>query len=160
MIGRWLSTNIITVFIIILWSLYQGYDTSLILIGKLLSQAAFILFLININMYFVFLLIRKSKIRPMKVKLAQISKRMMKYHIPIAITATILIIGHGVIMLSAYVDSVWTLKMIIGLFSIGVLIILLYSGLLRRWKSTGKRRKFHYIMAFVFFGCVLFHIFI
>jgi len=37
---------------------------------------------------------------------------------------------------------------------------LLFSGLLRRWKATGKRRRFHYIMAFVFFGFVIFHIFL
>lgn len=160
MITRWLTINIITVLLIVLWSLYQGYDSNYILIGKIIAQAAFILFLININMYFVFLLIRKSKIRNVKVKLAQISKKMMRYHIPIAITASLLIIVHAALMISAYVTDLWKAKTVCGAAAIGILIILLFSGLLRRWKASGKRRKFHFTMAFVFFGFVILHVFI
>lgn len=160
MITRWLTINIITVLLIVLWSLYQGYDSNYILIGKIIAQAAFILFLININMYFVFLLIRKSKIRNVKVKLAQISKKMMRYHIPIAITASLLIIVHAALMISAYVTDLWKAKTVSGAAAIGILIILLFSGLLRRWKASGKRRKFHFTMAFVFFGFVILHVFI
>ncbi len=160
MITRWLTINIITVLLIVLWSLYQGYDSNYILIGKIIAQAAFILFLININMYFVFLLIRKSKIRNVKVKLAQISKKMMRYHIPIAITASLLIIVHAALMILAHVTDLWKAKTVSGAAAIGILIILLFSGLLRRWKASGKRRKFHFTMAFVFFGFVILHVFI
>ena len=124
MIARWLTINILTVFIIIFWSLYQGYDSNYILIGKIAAQAAFVLFLFNINMYFVFLLIRKSKIRNIRW------------------------------------EHLWEVKIISGTVTICILIFLLFSGLLRRWKATGKRRRFHYIMAFVFFGFVIFHIFL
>jgi hypothetical protein len=99
-------------------------------------------------------------VRAVKIKLAKISKRMMKYHIPIAITASILIIIHGLIMTSVYFNQFWRGKTISGLVAIGILMILLYSGLLRRKKATGKRRKFHYTMAFTFSGFVLLHIFI
>lgn len=160
MIGRWLTINIVTVLIIMLWSLYQGYDSNYILFGKIAAQAAFILFLINLNMYFVFLFIRKSKIRKVKVKLAQISKRMMKYHIPIAITASLLILFHATVMIYISLGHLWGPKIISGIVPIFILIILLFSGLLRRRKATGKRRKFHYIMAFIFFGFSIFHIFI
>ncbi|MEH7391298.1 hypothetical protein [Bacillus sp. JJ1474] len=144
MITRWLTINIITILVIVLWSLYQGYDSSYILMGKIIAQAAFILFLININMYFVFLLIRKSKIRNVKVKLAKISKKMMRYHIPIAITATLLIIAHAALMISTRFVNLWNTKTVSGAAAIGILIILLFSGLLRRWKASGKRRKFHF----------------
>ncbi|WP_102271719.1 hypothetical protein [Cytobacillus massiliigabonensis] len=160
MITRWLTINIITVIMIIFWSLYQGYDSNFILIGKLIAQAAFILFLINVNMYFVFLFIRKSKVRNVKVKLAKISKRMMKYHIPIAVTAAMLIIIHAAIMVYVQFDYLWKAKTASGAISIGILLLLLYSGLLRRWKASGKRRRFHYIMAFVFLGFVFIHTFI
>jgi hypothetical protein len=160
MVARWLSINILTVFLIVCWSLYQGFDSNYILWGKVLSQSAFILFLINLNMYFVFLLIRKSKIRDVKVKLAKISKKMMKYHVPIAVTATMLIIAHAIIMISAHLEDFWKAKTASGVISMGILAILFYSGLLRRWKSSGKRRKFHYVMAFVFFGFTLFHTFL
>lgn len=160
MIARWLTINVITVIIIIFWSLYQGYDSNYILIGKMIAQAAFILFLINVNMYFVFLLIRKSKVRNVKVKLAKISKRMMKYHIPIAVTATSLIIIHTAIMISVELDHLWKAKTTSGALTLGILLLLLYSGLLRRWKASGKRRRFHHVMAFVFLGLVFIHVFI
>lgn len=160
MIGRWLVTNILTVIIIVLWSFYQGYDSNYILMGKIVAQVAFFLFLINLNMYFVFLLIRKSKVRNVKVKLAQISKRMMKYHIPIAITASLLILFHAVVMIYVRLEYLWGTKTISGIVATFILIILLCSGLLRRWKATGKRRRFHYIMAFTFFGFMILHIFL
>lgn len=160
MIARWLIINIITVILILLWSLYKGYDSSYILIGKLIAQAAFILFLINVNMYFVFLLIRKSKVRNVKVKLAKISKRMMKYHIPIAVTAVLFILIHAAIMISVQLDSLWKAKTTSGAIALGILFLLLYSGLLRRWKASGKRRRFHYLMAFIFLGFIFIHIFI
>lgn len=157
MIVRWLTVNILTIALIMLWSFYQGFESNYILIGKLLAQAAFTLFLINLNMYFVFLLIRKSKVRELKIQLARISKQLMKYHIPIATTATILIILHGAIML--YVHEL-NFKIASGILSVCGLIFLLFSGLLRRKKATGRRRKFHYKTAFLFFAFVLFHIFV
>ena len=128
--------------------------------GKIAAEVAFCLFLININMYFVFLLIRRSKVRNVKVKLAKLSKRMMKYHIPIAITALLLVIFHAMIMMYVRLEHLWEAKIIMGAATILVLIILLCSGLLRRWKATGNRRKFHYIMAFIFFGFTILHIFL
>ncbi|MBP2242796.1 hypothetical protein J2Z40_003377 [Cytobacillus eiseniae] len=160
MIAKWLIMNGLTIIIIVLWSLYRGYESNYILIGKIISQAAFILFLININMYFVFLLIRKSKIRKVKIQLAKISKKMMKFHIPIAITATVLIISHAAIMITAHQEQLWKAKTITGAVAFSLLVLLLYSGLLRRWKASGKRRRFHYTMAFIFLGFVLFHVFI
>jgi hypothetical protein len=157
MIVRWIIINLITIFIIISWSFYQGYDSSYVLTGKLIAQAAFILFLINLNMYFVFLLIRKTKVRKVKIKLAQISKKMMKFHIPIAITASLLIIFHGSIMLTV---QNWDPKTWSGILAILGLTVLLFSGLLRRKKATGRRRRFHYTMAFLFFFLVFLHIFI
>lgn len=159
-IFRWLTINIVTVLLIVLWSWYQGYDSNYILMGKMVAEAAFCLFLININMYFVFLLIRKSKVRSVKVKLAKISKRMMKYHIPIACTASLLILFHAMNMIYTRLEHLWEAKLIMGAATICILIILLFSGLLRRLKATGKRRKFHYIMAFIFFGFTIVHIFL
>ena len=160
MIIRWLIVNSVTILLIVIWSQIQGYDSNYILLGKIVAQAAFILYLINLNMYFVFLLIRKSKIRAVKIKLAKISKKMMKYHVSIAITATILVFGHAGIMLYAHFGKLWIPKTISGTVLIGILGFLLFSGMLRRWKSTGNRRKFHYSMAFIFFGFVFLHVFI
>jgi len=160
MIFRWLLINLSTVIVIVLWSLYRGYDSYYILLGKIAAQAAFILFLVNVNMYFVFLLIRKSKVRNVKVRLAKISKTMMKYHIPLAITATLLIVTHSAMMINAHSSQLWNVKTTVGALSLSLLGVLLYSGWRRHRKATGQRRKFHYTMAFTFFGFVLLHIFL
>lgn len=157
MIARWLITNISIVFLIILWSFIQGYDSNIVLLGKIIAQVAFILFLVNVNMYFIFLLIRKSKVREVKIKLARISKQMMKYHVPLAVSATGLILLHSVIM---FLAQDWSLKAISGIIAILTLIVLLFTGLLRRKKATGLRRRLHYRMAFLFFANVLVHVFI
>ncbi|WP_313801238.1 hypothetical protein [Cytobacillus sp.] len=159
MIARWLTINVVTVMLIFLWSLHQGNNSTYILIGKIIAQVAFILLLINVNMYFVFLLIRKSKGRNVKVRLAKISKRMMSYHIPIAVTAASLVSIHAAIMISLHYEHLWKAKTVSGVISLGLLPLLLYSGLLRRWKATGYRRTFHYIMAFVFIIHIFIHIF-
>jgi hypothetical protein len=160
MITKWLTVNLLTIFIIIIWSTLQGYESSSIFLSKVFAQVAFILFLINLNMYFVFLFIRKSKLRDVKIKLAKISKRMMKYHVAIAVTATTLVALHAGIMLYTFYEAFFKGKTISGAFLIGLLGILLFSGLLRRRKATGRRRKFHYMMAFVFFGFMFLHIFL
>ncbi|WP_264803954.1 hypothetical protein [Cytobacillus sp. NCCP-133] len=160
MIARWLGLNILTVLLILLWSWHQGCDSNQILLGKVLAQAAFILFLINLNMYFLFLLIRKSKIRKVKVTLAKTSKRMMKYHIAIAIPASMLILIHAVIMISVRLEDLWQAKAVSGIATLIVLSVLIFSGMLRRRKSTGKRRKFHYMLAFLFFVFVFLHVFV
>lgn len=157
MIARWLIINVCIVVIILFWSISQGYDNNSVLIGKLFSQVAIILFLINLNMYFVFLFIRRTKVRNVKIKLAKISKKMMKYHIPIAFTATTLIAFHAILMLMVHN---WNIKTASGVLAVLGLSILLFSGYLRRKKATGKRRKFHYTMAFIFFGIALIHIFL
>ena len=159
MITRWLTVNVLTVLLLIIWSLlYQGFDSYEILTGKVFAHIAFVLFLVNINMYFVFLFIRKSKVRAVKVKLAKLSRKMMKYHVAIAVTAMVLIVLHVYMMIQIYVDDLLTFKVFSGFSAVGVLLVLLGSGLLRRKKATGKRRKLHYTMAFIFFGFVLVHI--
>lgn len=158
MIIRWLFINVVTIILIFSWSIYHGYESNVILVAKLLAQGAFILFLINVNMYFVFLIIRKSKSRNVKVRLAKISKQMMKYHIPIALTALVIVLFHGMLMLSVKIEVFQSPVFISGIFAFLLLIILLFSGWLRRRKATGKRRKFHFFMAFIFFAFVLLHI--
>ena len=160
MIARWIAVNVTVVVIIAVWAFSKGYDSSYVLIGKIIAQAAFMLYLINLNMYFVFLLIRKSTIRDVKVKLAKISKKMMKYHIPFAITASLLIGVHAVIMAYVRREDFWIWKTGTGVLSLIILAVLLYSGLSRHRKATGRRRRFHYGMAFVFFSIVILHVFL
>lgn len=160
MIYRWLLTNGLTIMVIISVSFYRGYDSNAILFGKLLGQGAFVLFLVNLNMYFVFLFIRKSRVRDVKVRLARISKTMMKFHIPLAVTGTVLIAGHAVLMGYTHFESLLQAKTISGSVAIAMLGTVLFTGYRRHKKSTGKRRKNHYTTAFIFIAIVFGHIFL
>lgn len=160
LIRKWLLVNTITICLIVGWSFYQGYSSYYILSAKIFSQVAFVLFLVNVNMYFVLLLIRKGKDRNVKIKLAKISKKMMKYHVAIAVTAVVLIVLHGGMMISVQVHQLQNPKIVSGSVAFLVLATLLFSGMLRKLKASGFRRKFHYRMAFIFFAFIFIHIFI
>jgi len=131
------AVNFVTIFIIVLWSNLQGSDSNLILLSKILVQVAFILLLINLNMYFIFLIIRKSKRRDIKIRLAKISKRMMKYHVAIAVTASLLVLLHAGIMVYDYYENLTEGKIISGIF-LSLFYRFFYSGTLRRKKAIRK----------------------
>jgi len=158
----WITINVLLVIVtaIYIW-LFRPNDSAAVLAGKWLAQVAVLLFLINVNMYFIFLVIRKTKVRKVKVALARMSRSMMKAHIPLAVAGTSLIVLHGAMM-------AWKLGAVIGLghgklvtgyASVGMLAITLFAGVLRRQKASGWRRKFHLASAMLFACLFLLHLF-
>jgi hypothetical protein len=155
------NSNLIVFSFIYIW-FFRPHDSNLVVIAQFLAQMAVILFLVNINMYFIFLVIRKSPVRQVKIRLAKFSRVMMKWHISIAVTATTVIIGHAVINLYeiAPVVGFGDLKLVSGYLTISILLLTLSAGYLRHKKSSGFRRKFHLTTAMVFFLVFLIHMFI
>jgi hypothetical protein len=147
--------------IIYIW-FFREHDSSLIVISQLLAQIAIILFFININMYFIFLVIRKSSQRKIKILLAKFSRVMMKWHIKIAVLATMIIVGHALINLFQIgpVIGFVHLKLLTGYLAIILLAVTLYAGYMRHKKASGFRRKFHLISAMIFLVCFIIHMFI
>jgi hypothetical protein len=146
---------------IYIW-MVQPNDSTVILFGKLFAQVAILLFFINVNMYFIFLVIRKSKVRRIKITLSKISRKMMKTHIPIALAGTSVIVLHAWIMLFQLGETIgfYHPKMITGYFGIVMLSLTLYAGVLRHKKSSGFRRKFHLTTAMIFAGVFVIHLFL
>ena len=158
---KWLISNAFVVVLIIFWSIWnRKFSSPMINVGQGSAVIATILFLININMYFIFLIIRKSKRKEIKKKLALFSRKMMKFHVSIAILAVSLISIHAIIMISFHPISIFDVKKVSGLIAASVLLAHLYSGWLRRKKASGFRRRFHLRMAFIFMFFFLLHIFI
>jgi uncharacterized membrane protein len=113
-------------------------------------------------MYFVFLIIRKTSQRKIKIRLAKFSRQFMKWHINIAITATLIIIGHIMINLFKIgsVIGYTHIKMLTGYLASIFLFITLFAGYLRHKKASGFRKEFHRIIAMVFTVLFLIHMLI
>jgi uncharacterized membrane protein len=113
-------------------------------------------------MYFIFLIIRKTKKREIKIRLATISRYLMKGHIKIALFSTIFTIGHIMINIFKYGPMIGYLhiKMVMGYSSFSLLMITLIAGYQRHKKASGFRKKFHRIMAMIFTFLFLLHMFI
>lgn len=130
--------------------------------GQFIAQVAIWFFVININMYFILFVIREAKKQTLRVSLAKIARRMMRWHIPIALCGTSLILIHGIIMLTQLGDIIGFLhlKMLSGYIAILFLAMTIFGGYRRYKKASGFRRKFHFIMAFIFVGFFIVHMLI
>lgn len=159
----WIAVNgmFVIVSALYIW-LADTQLSAVITTGKLFSQLAILFFLVNVNMYFIFLVIRKSKQRSVKVALAKISRKMMKFHIHIAVIGTSLILVHAGVMLTQmgqYISYAHP-KMLAGYMSIVMLTVTLIGGYRRRQRATGFRRRFHLVMALLFAGVFTIHLFL
>ncbi|WP_462412903.1 hypothetical protein [Neobacillus sp. Marseille-QA0830] len=157
--GIWTSANVLLIAgsIIYIWFFHPLVST-MIIISRFLAQIALVLFIFNINMYFIFLLIRKIKQRDIKVWLASLAS-FMKWHIKIAITSTILIIGHSGSNLSQIGPAIGygQAKLLMGYLSFLFLLVTLLAGYLRHKKASGFRKRFHRTMAMIFTVLFLIH---
>lgn len=159
----WMILNVILILgsIIYIWA-FRPHDSTLIVSSQLLAQMAMILFLINVNMYFIFLVIRKTSNRNVKIRLAKFSRHFMKWHIKIAVTAAIIIIGHATINLIKIgpILGYTHIKMLTGYLGIIFLTVTLFAGYLRHKKASGFRKKFHRTIAMIFTAIFLIHMLI
>jgi len=159
----WTFFNIalFVVSIVYIW-FFRPHDSSFIITSQLLAQIGVILFLVNINMYFIFLVIRKTSIRKIKIRLAKFSRYLMKWHIKIALLGTAVIVGHASINLYEFGRLIGFnhLKLLSGYLAISLLSITLFAGYLRHKKATGFRKKFHRIAAMSFLIAFLLHMFV
>jgi predicted anti-sigma-YlaC factor YlaD len=159
MVAIWLVVNLMIIIGMVVWSLLHETDGLVLQMATIFSQFAVILVLLNINMYFIFLIIRKTKKRKVKLTLAKLSRKVMKVHVPIAISATSLIILHIIFIVFSIPFDLTKPKLLTGLLAVIGLFFTLLAGYLRSKKATGTRRKSHIITAFIFFIVALVHIF-
>ena len=126
-------------------------------IGTVTGYTALALILINVSLYFLFLWIRKSKNRPLQMKLAKIARIWMKTHRPIAAIAFFILLIHSGIAINKF--ELYSVNVITGLAAGIIFLLLLTSGYIRNQKATGKRKKAHRLTAFIFLFFVILHVF-
>ncbi|MDQ6595645.1 hypothetical protein E2K98_22340 [Bacillus salipaludis] len=159
----WLIVNtaLVVILTVYIW-IISPHDSSSVVLAQLLAQIAVIFFIVNVNMYFIFLVIRNTSQRNVKIRLAKFSRALMKWHIKIGVSATILILAHALINLSKVGPLVgYThVKFVSGYLAILMLSVTLFAGYLRYKKSSGFRRKFHLTSAMILLAAFLIHIFV
>lgn len=157
----WIVANALVIVgtAVYIW-LFHPHPFAVVRSGQFAAQAAILFFFININMYFIFLVIKKSPRRSVKVALAKGARLIMKWHVRFALAGTAFIAIHAIVMSAALGATVGFAhpKMASGIASIALLCVVLFAGWLRRRRASGFRRKFHLTSAFVFAGMFLTHI--
>lgn len=159
MVAIWIVVNLMIIIGMVVWSLLHETDGLVLQMATIFSQFAVIFVLLNINMYFIFLIIRKSKKRKVKLTLAKVSRKVMKVHVPIAISAASLIILHIIFIVFSIPFDLTKPKLLTGLLAVIGLFFTLLAGYMRSKKASGTRRRSHILAAFAFFVLALFHIF-
>lgn len=159
LVTLWLIVNLTIIVGMVVWSLLHETDGLVLQLATIFSQFAVILILLNLNMYFIFLIIRKTKIRKVKLTLAKISRKVMKVHVPIAISAASLIILHIIFIVFSIPFDLTKPKLLTGLLAVIGLFFTLLAGYMRSKKASGTRRKSHILAAFAFFVLAIIHIF-
>jgi hypothetical protein len=124
--------------------------------AKTVAHFAIIYFLIAFLLY-VFLYgishLPKSRIRK---KVVIFTRVFIRFHIAIAIVGAIIIVIHATLMLTIIpIESPHALT---GLLTLLSLLAVLITGYLRKRKSSGKRRRYHRYMAFLFIVVLLIHL--
>lgn len=122
-----------------------------------LALIALFLFFNNWSLFLLMRAIRHSKTRKNKVRLASVTRYVMKAHIPFALIGTGLILGHGVLMLIYHPLSILELKKLSGIIAFLILGIHLYSGYLKYRRTSKKRQRVHMVTAFTLFFLILAH---
>jgi hypothetical protein len=87
-----------------------------------------------------------------------VAKRIMPYHIWIGISGFILIIIHACLIINLYGFHWQNLKMVSGLIALTAFVCHVITGLLRKLRPSGKRRRAHIRTAFFLIFTVVLHI--
>jgi hypothetical protein len=124
--------------------------------AKTLGRFAIIYFLIAFLLYiFLYAISHLPKSRTRK-KLVIFTRVYIRFHIAIAIVGTVIIVLHATMMLS--IIPIKSPHALTGLLTLLGLLVVLITGYLRKRKSSGKRRRYHRYMAFLFMVFVIIHL--
>lgn len=158
----WITVNVLVILAIMIYVwVFNPSPSSMVRSGQFFSQVAVLLFIVNINMHFIFKVIKKSERGSLRTILVKTARKMMRWHAPIAIVGTSLILIHAGIMFGqlGHVIGYAHPKMVSGYVALLILSVTLIGGYRRAQRATGFRRKFHLAFALLFGSFFLIHIF-
>jgi hypothetical protein len=126
--------------------------------SKTMAYLSLLYFFIAFILYVFLYTISHSANHAVRKKLVIFTRVYIRFHIAVGIMGTILIIIHAIYMFT-FIPNI-NLYAITGTLALVALLAVLITGYLRKQKSSGKRRRYHRYMAFVFIVFTLIHIFV
>jgi cation transport ATPase len=125
-------------------------------LAKTLANFAIIYFAIAFLLYLFLYGISHLPISRTRKRLVTFTRIYIRFHIAVAIVGTIFITLHATLMLS--IIPITSQTAITGLLTLISLIGVLFTGFLRKRKSSGKRRRFHRYVSFLFVSFLVIHL--
>lgn len=152
--SMWLYINIL-LFSVVLFSV--SYPLTELPIHVLVGLAGLFLVLFNWTRHAFFSTIRNTHSRKKKIRLANISKRILPFHRWIGTTALLLILLHAGLVIQKYGFIGTNIKVISGILAGIALGFMVLTGWLRFYLPSGKKRRAHIFFGFLLFFLVAVH---
>ncbi|SHG27979.1 hypothetical protein [Ornithinibacillus halophilus] len=118
----------------------------------------FLFFLFNWTRNAVFATIRTVPERKKKIKLANLSKKVLPFHRWTGTTALLLIIVHAIMVISNLGFTMKNEKMLVGLLALIIMVLLVFTGWYRLIKPSGTVRKIHLWLGMSLFMMIAIHL--
>lgn len=155
--SKWFYFNII-LFVVVIWQVASHFSFPQLIPTVLFGFIGFLFYLFNWTRNAVFSTIRNVPNRQTKIKLANMSKKIMPYHRWTGTSALVFIFIHVYFVIDRYSFTFQSPKMMVGLLALLNLMTLVTTGWLRLVRPTGKLRKIHLGLGMSLFLFIAFHV--
>lgn len=128
-------------------------------IPMIMGFLGLLFFLFNWTRHAVFSTIRETQERETKIKLAQMSKKVLPYHRWTGSAALLFILIHAAYVAEKYGGfSIFHIKMATGLAAGLCLFLMVVSGWVRLFHPTVRMRKIHLYLGMTLFFTIVLHL--
>ena len=155
--SNWFYLNFILLLLAI-WKVVTHFSFPELSLQVLLGLIGFSFFLFNWTRNAMFSTIRTVPDRKIKIRLVNVSKKVIPFHRWTGTAALTFILLHGGTIIYRYGFSFQNGKMLVGLLSLITLVFLVISGWMRLIKPSVKLRKVHLRLGMLLFFLVGWHL--
>ncbi|GGB60563.1 hypothetical protein F3157_13700 [Virgibacillus dakarensis] len=155
--SKWFYFNLLLL-IAAVWQVVKTFSFQGIQLHITIGFAGLLFFLFNWTRHAVYSTIRNTPERKTKIRLANLSKKIVPYHRWIGTTALIAIVIHAIFVINRYGLHLYWLKMTAGLVAGILLIGMVTTGWLRLFKPTVRKRKLHIYIGIILFFVIFAHV--
>ncbi|WP_087973215.1 hypothetical protein [Oceanobacillus rekensis] len=155
--SNWFYLNFILLLLAI-WKIITHFSFPELSLHVLLGFIGFLFFLFNWTRNAMFSTIRSVPDRNIKIRLVNVSKKVIPFHRWTGMAALTFILLHGGTVIYHYGFSFKNGKMLVGLLAMITLVFLVISGWMRLIKPSVKLRRIHLRLGMLLFSLVVWHL--